>query len=258
MKSRLESCLDDNIEVYSESFDDICLRDFLEECTSDELLKNRTDSSSERGSEIHTYSSYENCSKNHTEFNSENYSGIDTDSSSSKRLKDVCCSERSVEDELFMKKAIVRAKTAAKHGEVPVGAIIVQNGVVISDGRNMREGKENALAHAEIIAIERACRKLGRWRLHDCQLYVTLEPCPMCAGAIVNSRIERVVFGAYDKKAGAYGSVFNMSDFPLNHFPKVEGGVLEEKCASLLSVFFKELRQKKKEEKTKKENKSPR
>ena len=157
------------------------------------------------------------------------------------------------QDELFMKKAITRAKTAAKHCEVPVGAIIVCNGVVVSDGRNMREGKENALAHAEIIAIEKACKKLNRWRLHDCTLYVTLEPCPMCAGAIVNSRIERVVFGAYDKKAGAYGSVFNMSDFPLNHFPVVEGGVLEEKCACLLSDFFKSLREKKKLEKKAKE-----
>ncbi len=154
-------------------------------------------------------------------------------------------------DEFFMKKAIVRAKTAAKHGEVPVGAVIVKDGVVIADGRNMREGKENALAHAEIIAIERACMYLGRWRLHDCQLYVTLEPCPMCAGAIVNSRIKRVVFGAFDKKAGAYGSVFDMSQFPLNHFPEVVGGVSEDKCALLLSDFFKELREKKKEQKRK-------
>ena len=152
-------------------------------------------------------------------------------------------------DEFFMKKAIVRAKTAGKHGEVPVGAVVVRDGVVISDGRNMREGKENALAHAEIIAIERACKKLGRWRLHDCCLYVTLEPCPMCAGAIVNARIERVVFGAYDKKAGAYGSVFNMNELPLNHFPNVSGGVLEEECSTLLSEFFKELRLRKKSEK---------
>ena len=157
--------------------------------------------------------------------------------------------EQSLLDEFFMKKAIVRAKTASRHGEVPVGAVIVKDGIIIADGRNMREGKENALAHAEIIAIERACKKLGRWRLHDCQLYVTLEPCPMCAGAIVNSRIQRVVFGAFDKKAGAYGSVFNMSDFPLNHFPEVVGGVAEEKCALLLSEFFKELREKKKEQK---------
>ncbi len=198
-------------------------------------------------------SHWENCLDDNIEERSESFA----DSSSGKPLKTCCCFEKNSKDEFFMKKAIVRAKTAAKHGEVPVGAVIVQNGVVIADGRNMREGKENALAHAEIIAIERACRKLGRWRLHDCQLYVTLEPCPMCAGAIVNSRIERVVFGAYDKKAGAYGSVFNMSDFPLNHFPEVEGGILEEKCASLLSDFFKELRQKKKEEKSKKENESP-
>jgi tRNA(adenine34) deaminase len=119
----------------------------------------------------------------------------------------------------------------------------------------MREGKENALAHAEIIAIERACKKLGRWRLHDCQMYVTLEPCPMCAGAIVNARIERVVFGAFDKKAGAYGSVFDMNQFPLNHFPDVCGGVLEKECGEMLSGFFKELREKKKAEKTlKKDN----
>ena len=155
-------------------------------------------------------------------------------------------------DEFFMKKAIVRGKTAARHREVPVGAIIVKDGVVISDGRNMREGKENALAHAEIIAIERACKKLGRWRLHDCTMYVTLEPCPMCAGAIVNARLERVVFGAFDKKAGAYGSVFNMNDFPLNHFPKVSGGVLEEKCSAMLSEFFRQLREKKKVEKIEK------
>lgn len=158
-------------------------------------------------------------------------------------------------DELFMKKAIVRGRTAARHGEIPVGAIIVKDGVVIADGRNMREGKENALAHAEIIAIERACKKLGRWRLHDCQMYVTLEPCPMCAGAIVNARIERVVFGAFDKKAGAYGSVFDMNQFPLNHFPDVCGGVLEKECGEMLSGFFKELREKKKAEKTlKKDN----
>lgn len=158
----------------------------------------------------------------------------------------------SMTDEFFMKKAMVRGKTAAKHGEVPVGAVIVKDGVVIADGRNMRETKENALAHAEIIAIERACKKLGRWRLHDCQLYVTLEPCPMCAGAIVNARLERVVFGAFDKKAGAYGSVFNMNEFPLNHFPNVTGGVLEQECASMLSDFFKELREKKKAEKVSK------
>jgi tRNA(adenine34) deaminase len=157
----------------------------------------------------------------------------------------------SLTDEFFMKKAIVRGKNAARHGEVPVGAVIVKDGKVIADGRNMREGKENALAHAEIIAIERACKKLGRWRLHDCQLYVTLEPCPMCAGAIVNARIQRVVFGAYDKKAGAYGSVFDMNQMPLNHFPEVAGGVLEEKCSAMLSEFFRELRLKKKADKEK-------
>lgn len=153
--------------------------------------------------------------------------------------------DKTVTDEFYMKKAIATAKTAEKHLEVPVGAIVVCDGKIISRGRNMREGKNNALAHAEIVAIERACKKLGRWRLHDCQLYVTLEPCPMCAGAIVNSRIEKVVFGAYDKKAGAYGSVFNMNDFPLNHFPQVIGGVMEKQCSALLSNFFAMLREKK-------------
>ena len=146
------------------------------------------------------------------------------------------------EDLKFMKHAITRAKAAAKCGEVPIGAIIVKENKIISTGRNSRETKRNALNHAEIIAIDRACKKIGAWRLNDCTLYVTMEPCPMCAGAIVNSRIKRVVFGCYDKKAGALGSVFDLSQFPLNHHFEYIGGVLETECATLLSNFFTELR----------------
>lgn len=149
-------------------------------------------------------------------------------------------------DIYYMKHAITRAKAAAKCDEVPIGAVIVKDDKIISTGRNMRENKKNALHHAEIIAIDRACKKLNAWRLNDCTLYVTMEPCPMCAGAIVNSRIKRVVFGCYDKKAGAMGSVFNMSEYPLNHKYEVLGGVMETECASLLSNFFAELRKRQK------------
>ena len=145
-------------------------------------------------------------------------------------------------DIFYMKRALARAKAAAKCGEVPIGAVVVKDGIIIATGRNMRESKSNALLHAEIVAIDRACKKLGRWRLHDCTLYVTMEPCPMCAGAIVNSRIKRVVYGCYDKKAGALGTVFNLSEYPLNHKYEVVGGILEKECASVLSDFFSELR----------------
>ncbi len=146
------------------------------------------------------------------------------------------------DDIYFMKRAISRAKAAAKCGEVPIGAIIVKDGKIISSGRNMRESKNNALHHAEVIAIDRACKKLNAWRLTDCTLYVTMEPCPMCAGAIVNARIKRVVYGCYDKKAGALGSVFDLSDYPLNHKYEITSGILEKECAALLSDFFAELR----------------
>lgn len=149
-------------------------------------------------------------------------------------------------DIYYMKHAITRAKAAAKCDEVPIGAVIVKDDKIISTGRNMRENKKNALHHAEIIAIDRACKKLNAWRLNDCTLYVTMEPCPMCAGAIVNSRIKRVVFGCYDKKSGAMGSVFNISEYPLNHKYEVLGGVMETECASLLSNFFAELRKRQK------------
>lgn len=150
-------------------------------------------------------------------------------------------------DVYFMKRAITRAKCAARDGEVPIGAVVVKDDKIIATGRNMREKRKNALLHAEIVAIDRACKKIGAWRLMDCTLYVTMEPCPMCAGAIVNSRIKRVVYGCYDKKAGAFGSVFNLADHPLNHKYEVVSGVLEKECASLLSSFFEELRQSRKE-----------
>lgn len=151
-------------------------------------------------------------------------------------------SEAKLTDLQFMKKAIARAKAAARVGEVPIGAVLVKDGKVIATGRNMREKKRNALLHAELVAIDRACKATGAWRLEDCTLYVTMEPCPMCAGAIINSRIKRVVFGCFDKKAGVYGSVLNLHDYPFNHFYEVEGGVMEKECAALLSNFFAELR----------------
>ena len=149
-------------------------------------------------------------------------------------------------DERFMLEAIKRAKAAQRVGEVPIGCVIVKDGEVVASGRNMREKKNNALLHAEIVAIDRACKKLGRWRLHDCTLYVTLEPCAMCTGALINSRMEKVVFGAYDSKAGSLGSVVDLNALPYNHKFECIGGVLEKKCASLLSDFFKKLREKKK------------
>ncbi len=151
-----------------------------------------------------------------------------------------------MDDNYYMKLAISRAKAAYRDGEVPIGAVIVRDGKVISNGRNFREKKNNALCHAEIIAINRACKFLKRWRLHDCDLYVTLEPCAMCAGAIINARVRRVVFGAFDGKAGSFGSLINLNDYPYNHKPEIVSGVMESECATLLSSFFKELRLKKK------------
>ena len=157
---------------------------------------------------------------------------------------------KNMENDLYyMKQAISRAKAAAKVGEVPIGAVLVKDGKVIASGRNMREGKKNALLHAELVAIDRGGKALGAWRLEDCTLYVTMEPCPMCAGAIINSRIKRVVFGCYDKKAGVYGSVMDLQEYPFNHYYDVEGGVMEAECAKLLSDFFAALRVKKQAEK---------
>lgn len=150
------------------------------------------------------------------------------------------------EHETFMREALSLARTAADGGEVPVGAVVVCDGKVVGRGFNRRESDKNALAHAEIMAIDEACRTLGGWRLWKCDLYVTLEPCPMCAGAVINSRIKTVYFGAHDEKAGSFGTVTDLSEIPYNHKPKIIGGVLEDECAVLLRDFFKKLREKKK------------
>ena len=145
-------------------------------------------------------------------------------------------------DEGFMELAVALADDAAKEGEVPVGAVIVREGKVIATGRNRRETLGNSLAHAEIEAINNACKAVGGWRLTGCTLYVTLEPCPMCAGAIVNARIDRVVYGAKDIKAGSAGSLFNLFELPYNHKPLVNSGVLNDRCSAQLEEFFKDLR----------------
>lgn len=143
----------------------------------------------------------------------------------------------------FMGLAIEEAKKSLALVEVPVGAVVVCEGEVVSAAYNTRETDKNAVNHAELLAIAAACKKLGGWRLHKCDLYVTLEPCPMCAGAIINSRIKRVVFGAKDPKGGAFGSVIDLNAYPFNHKPEIICGVREEECASLLSDFFRELRE---------------
>ena len=145
----------------------------------------------------------------------------------------------------FMKAALNEAKKAAFEGEVPVGCVIVKDGKIIARGRNARESKKNALLHAEIRAIDKACKKLGGWRLWQCELYVTLEPCPMCTGAIINSRIKKVYVGAEDPKAGAMGSVVNLTEFPFNHKPEIEFGLMREEAQAELKNFFKNLRNKK-------------
>lgn len=144
--------------------------------------------------------------------------------------------------EYFMREALSLAQRAASEGEVPVGAVVVKDDEIVGRGYNRREGDKNALAHAELTAIDEACRTLGGWRLWQCDIYVTLEPCPMCAGAIINSRIKTVYFGAKDQKAGCFGSVADFNTFGFNHKPEIVGGILEEECASELSNFFKSLR----------------
>ncbi len=146
-------------------------------------------------------------------------------------------------DEKFMRLAIEQAMISASEGEVPVGAVVVKDGEVISVGRNRRELGKNALAHAELEAIDGACKALGGWRLWQCELYVTLEPCPMCTGAIINSRIRRVIYGASDKKAGSCGSVVNLFAFPYNHHPEVTAGLMGQECGQLLTDFFRKLRE---------------
>lgn len=143
-----------------------------------------------------------------------------------------------------MRMAIAQAEKALAENEVPIGAVVVRKGVVVGEGYNRREYGKNALYHAELMAIDDACKRLGGWRLWECELYVTLEPCPMCAGAIINSRIRRVVYGCRDKKAGSVQSVINLFELPYNHKPQYEGGVLEEECSMMLTDFFRQLREK--------------
>ena len=146
------------------------------------------------------------------------------------------------QDLRFMDEALQLAREAAAEGEVPVGCVIVRGGEIVGRGRNRRETQKTALGHAEIEAIGDACANLGGWRLWNCEIYVTLEPCPMCAGAILNAHIPKVVFGAYDFKNGSCGSITNLFEMPYNFKPAYEGGVLQEECAEMLKSFFKKLR----------------
>ena len=147
-----------------------------------------------------------------------------------------------MDDLYFMDQALALAREAAAEGEVPVGCVIVRGDEIVGRGRNRREKDKSALAHAEIEAISDACRRLGGWRLWECTLYVTLEPCPMCAGAIINARIPRVVYGASDDKCGACGSVCSLFSMAFNHHPQVESGIRQEESAALLTDFFQNLR----------------
>lgn len=152
--------------------------------------------------------------------------------------------DKSLNHEEYMKIALDLAKEAQKEGEVPVGCVIVQNGRIIGRGRNRREKNKNALAHAEIEAINQACSTLGGWRLPQCTMYVTLEPCPMCAGAIVNSRVENAVIALSDPKSGALGSVLNFNSYPLNHRVRLTYGVLEGESRACMQSFFESVRKK--------------
>lgn len=145
-------------------------------------------------------------------------------------------------EEKFMRRALELASQAGSVGESPVGCVIVLDGRIVGEGQNRRERDKNALAHAEILAIDQACRALGRWRLTDCELYVTLEPCPMCAGAIINARLGALIYGARDEKGGAAGGVLDLFYERFNHRPKVYAGLLEPQCSSLLAGFFRSLR----------------
>lgn len=144
--------------------------------------------------------------------------------------------------DVFMKEALALAEKAKQEGEVPVGAVVVKGDEIIGRGYNKRETLLSPLAHAEIEAIHEAAKHLGSWRLHDCDLYVTLEPCPMCAGAIINSRISRVFYGAYDNKAGSFGTLCDLTLVKYNSIPEIHGGILEDECKEILSTFFKDIR----------------
>lgn len=158
-----------------------------------------------------------------------------------------------LQDEYFMKEALAEAKKAQGLNEVPIGAVIVHEGKIISRAHNLRECEQNALAHAELLAIDQACREIGSWRLEDTTLYVTLEPCPMCSGAIILSRVKRVVYGASDPKSGCAGTLMNLLQDPrFNHQSDVTKGILEEECAQMLSDFFRKIRERKKREKLQK------
>ncbi|MDE6471047.1 MAG: nucleoside deaminase [Eubacterium sp.] len=148
-------------------------------------------------------------------------------------------------DNVFMQRAMELARLSALEGEVPVGAVVVKDNEIVGEGRNRRELGKNALYHAELEAIDSACKKLGGWRLWQCELYVTLEPCPMCAGAIINARIKKVYFGAFDKKAGSFGSIADFNTIPYNHKPEIVSGVMEAECSAMLTGFFRELRKNK-------------
>ena len=155
--------------------------------------------------------------------------------------------------EEFMKEAIKEAKKAAKKLEVPVGCVIVKDGEIIARGHNLKETKKDTTKHAEILAIQKASKKLESWRLIDCEMYITLEPCSMCAGAIINSRIKKIYIGTLDEKTGAAGSVFNLfEDYTFNHKVGIEKGILQKDCEQILKDFFKELRKIKKEKKEEK------
>ena len=153
-----------------------------------------------------------------------------------------------MDDEKFMREALALAQAAADEGEVPVGCVVVRGGEIVGRGRNRRESAKSALAHAEIEAIAEACRKLGGWRLWQCTLYVTLEPCPLCAGAIINARLPRVVYGAKEPTNGCCGSAVDLFMLPCSQKPELVPGVLEEECSAMLSAFFRRLREKRKKE----------
>ena len=156
----------------------------------------------------------------------------------------------SSEDILYMKAALKEAEKAAEKLEVPIGAVLVLNGEIIARAHNLRETEQSAVAHAELMVIEQACKKLGTWRLEDATLYVTLEPCPMCSGAIILSRVKRVVYGASDPKGGCVGTFMNLlTDERFNHQSEVTAGVLAQECGNILSEFFRNLRKRKKAEK---------
>ena len=153
-----------------------------------------------------------------------------------------------MEDKIkYMRAALKKAEKGLSEGEVPVGAVVVCEGKIIGSGYNRRARTQMASSHAEMYAIDKACRKLGSWRLENCDLYVTLEPCPMCAGALINSRMKTVYYGAPDPKAGSCGSLINLFALPYNHQPALVSGVLEQECADILRNFFRELRKKRKE-----------